>query len=118
MTDKCQKCGTPTRYINSLQMFQTICDSCWQKRDRKAHYPIDIFMKRMQKLGIRVKLTKNVPWVYLDSVNEIKIKEKFHSDHGFTAFYTPIRLDSVAKFSDMKQVFKKIREIIENGQET
>jgi hypothetical protein len=66
---------------------------------------IDKFVRRLDKIGITVKLSANYPWIYLDEVNGEFVTEKYRSEHGFTAFFY---VNSV-KFSDRREVFKLIR---------
>lgn len=66
---------------------------------------IDKFVRRLNKIGIVVKLSANYPWIYLDEVNGAFVTDKYRSDHGFTAFFY---VDSV-KFSDRREVFRLIR---------
>lgn len=66
---------------------------------------IDKFVRRLNKIGIVVKLSANYPWIYLDEVNGAFVTDKYRSDHGFTAFFY---VNSV-KFSDRREVFKLIR---------
>ena len=37
---------------------------------------ITVFLERLKKIGIEVKLVGNYPWVYLDEICGIKVKEK------------------------------------------
>ena len=72
---------------------------------------IERFVRRLKRIGIDVQLSANCPWVYLDSVNnQVLMGELFHSDHGFTAFWLPVRLDQVPIFTDRRAVFAKVRE--------
>lgn len=67
------------------------------------------FIDRLGKIGIKVELMSNVPWIYLDKVNGNKVKEKYEGDHGFTAFWYPVRVGEQIKFTSIKEVFKMIR---------
>lgn len=107
----CIKCNQPTRFIQSLNMYQTTCDECHEKEEMKRWYIIDSFKNKLKRIGINVEMTFNAPWIYLDKVNGVKVKEKFYANHGFTAFFYPVKLSSKIKFSDMKYVFDKIRQI-------
>ena len=69
---------------------------------------IDKFVRRLNKIGVAVKLSANYPWIYLDEVNGEFVTEKYRSEHGFTAFFF---VHSV-KFSDRREVFKLIRTYI------
>lgn len=71
------------------------------------------FTTRLAKIGITVDLIGNAPWIYLVSVNEIPVKENFLGNHGFTAFWYPIRMGDKVRFSDRRKVFQKIREVLQ-----
>lgn len=66
------------------------------------------FVERLKKIGIKVELFGNYPWIYLDRVNGKKITERFEGNHGFTAFF--LQLDGSAKPTDISKIFKTIRE--------
>jgi hypothetical protein len=71
---------------------------------------IKVFVERLKKLGIEVKLMGNYPWVYIDEICGIKVKERFEGNHGFTLIFLPPRLDSpVSEFTDITEIFKLIR---------
>ena len=51
---------------------------------------LTVFVNRMKKLNIDVKLGGNYPWIYIDEINGVRVKKEdyFLGDHGFTiAFY-------------------------------
>ena len=73
---------------------------------------IDKFVNRLNHIGIEVTLTANYPWVYLETVNNKKIKENFCANHGFTAFFMPIDNKQKVRFSDRRAVFSKIRSML------
>ena len=71
---------------------------------------ITAFVERLKKIGIEVKLVGNYPWVYIDEICGIKVKERFEGNHGFTLIFLPSRLDSpVSEFTDITEIFKLIR---------
>lgn len=70
---------------------------------------LDVFVKRMKKLGIDIQLIANYPWIYLDKVNGNKVKEKYMADWGFTIAFLPIRRDKELQFTDINEIFKIIR---------
>ncbi len=70
------------------------------------------FCRRLEKIGISVELAGNYPWIYLDKVNDIKVKGNYQANHGFTAFWSGVELNSKVVFSDRKVVFNKIRETL------
>jgi len=72
---------------------------------------LDIFRKRMLKLGIELQMSSNYPWIYIDSVNGNRIKREdyFEGNHEFTIGFHPIRQDQVFEFTDIGEIFKLIR---------
>jgi len=63
-------------------------------------------VRRLNKIGIDIELSCNFPWVYLDSVNSVKITEKKNASHGYCITYNTDRRN--LRFR--KDLFKKIRE--------
>jgi hypothetical protein len=75
---------------------------------------IKVFVDRLKKIGIEVKLVGNFPWVYIDEICGKKVTETFEGNHGFTLIFLPGRLDSpVSEFTDIKEIFKLIRKYVE-----
>ena len=71
---------------------------------------ITVFVERLKKIGIEVKLVGNFPWVYIDEICGIRVKEKFAGNHGFTLIFLPGRNDSPpSEFTDIEETFKLIR---------
>ena len=71
---------------------------------------LDVFVKRLKKIGIDVKLAGNFPWIYLDKICGIKVTERFQANHGFTVMFLPGRNDSPpSNFTDITEIFKLIR---------
>jgi hypothetical protein len=73
---------------------------------------ITIFVERLKKIGIEVKLAGNYPWVYLDEINGKRVIEKFQGNHGFTIAFLPIRENQELNFTDISEIFKLIRKYI------
>ena len=74
---------------------------------------IKVFVERLKKIGIEVKLQGNFPWVYLDEICGIKVKEKLYGNHGFTIIFLPGRTDSPpSEFTDIAETFKLIRKYV------
>ena len=49
---------------------------------------LSTLVERLQKIGINITLAGNAPWIYLNSINGVRVTEKFYANHGFTiAFY-------------------------------
>jgi len=70
---------------------------------------VERFIKRTSKLGIEIKLSANLPWIYIHSINGKRVTERFHAEHGFTAFWYPVKLDQDYAFSNRREVFKLVR---------
>jgi hypothetical protein len=65
-------------------------------------------VNRLKRIGIEIKCTGNVPWIYLSSVNGNQVKETGNGgNHGFTiAWYKD---NGTELHSNMKGVFELIR---------
>jgi hypothetical protein len=82
---------------------------------------INRFDIRLKKIGVNIELNGNYPWIYLDKINGVKVKEVYQARHGFTAFFLDKEsldernLDFVSKtrFSNRRKVFKLIRKYLE-----
>lgn len=70
---------------------------------------INVFVDRLKKIGIKVELWTNFPWIYLHKVNGSLINERFKAEYGFTIAFHPIRDGDDFKFTDIKEIFKIIR---------
>ncbi len=71
---------------------------------------ITVFVERLKKIGIDVKLSGNFPWVYIDEICGKRVTEKFVANHGFTIIFLPGRNDSPpSEFTDIKEIFKLLR---------
>ena len=70
---------------------------------------LSIFIDRMKKINIDVKLAGNYPWIYIDKINGQKVTEIFYGDHGFTIAFQPIRKDQDIYFTDIGEIFPLIR---------
>lgn len=77
---------------------------------------ITTFIHRLNKIGINITLFANYPWIYLDTVNNIKVKERFKAEHGFTIYFTSVRPDKTGNFTDLRTIFKQIRKVLNEGQ--
>ena len=75
-------------------------------------YLIKTFISRLDKLGITVTFAANYPWIYFDTINGKKATGTFHAVHGWTAFFSPVEIQGKVKFSDRREVFKKVREML------
>ena len=70
---------------------------------------VTIFIERLKKIGIELKLGGNYPWVYIDYINGKRVTEKFQGNHGFTLFFAPIKKGKEIEFTDITEIFKLIR---------
>lgn len=70
---------------------------------------LKVFIKRMDRLGIKVELVGNYPWIYIDKINGKKVEEKFEGNHGFTIAFLPIRKEQKMKFTDIGEIFRLVR---------
>lgn len=73
---------------------------------------IDSFVNRLKKIGVEVQLSSNYPWLYLYRVNGKLVKEKLHSDYGFTIFFRAVRMGQVDMITDISEIFKTIRKYL------
>ncbi|MCY9874073.1 hypothetical protein [Vibrio barjaei] len=73
--------------------------------------------KRLKKLGIEIEFGCNAPWIYIDSINNIRITETFAGNHGFTAFFLGKTTHNDCKFSNIRKVFELIRKQISTEHE-
>ena len=77
---------------------------------KKTGDKIKVFVERLKKIGIDVKLSGNYPWVYITEICGKRVTEKFYGNHGFTIIFLPVRNDSPpSEFTDIKEIFKLIR---------
>ena len=76
----------------------------------KSIEKLKVFVDRLNKIGIEVKLSGNFPWIYLDKICGKRVTETFSANHGFTVMFLPGRNDSpVSEFTDITEIFKLIR---------
>jgi hypothetical protein len=63
-------------------------------------------VERLQKIGIRLDLMGNFPWIYLTHVNGKRVKkEDWTANHGFTiAFF-----NGELEMTNLKETFNLIR---------
>lgn len=71
---------------------------------------LETFIRRLDRIGIKVELFGNYPWVYLDRINGKKVRERYLAEHGFTVAFQGVKLGQELKFTDTKEIFKLIRE--------
>lgn len=72
---------------------------------------LTIFVDRMEKIGVKVELGGNFPWIYIDSINGKRVKEEdfYLGNHGFTIAFLPIRPKQELEFTDIEKIFKLVR---------
>jgi hypothetical protein len=71
---------------------------------------LEILGKRLEKIGIKIELMGNYPWVYLYSVNGVRVTERFEGNHGFTIAFQAIRPNQKPiQFTDLTEIFKILR---------
>ena len=70
---------------------------------------LTIFIDRMKKLGINIELIGNYPWIYIHTINGVRVTERFMGNHGFTIAFTPVKLGEELSFTDIGEIFKLIR---------
>lgn len=76
---------------------------------------LGVFVERLKKIGIEVKLSGNFPWIYLNEICGKRVTETFQANHGFTVMFLPGRNDSpVSEFTDITEIFKLIRKYVKN----
>jgi hypothetical protein len=66
---------------------------------------------RLAKIGIKIDLSGNYPWIYLDKVNGNRIKEEdyYLGNHGFTIAFLPSKIGKKMELTDITKVFEIIR---------
>ena len=75
----------------------------------KSTDKISIFKNRLKMIGIDIELVSNYPWLYIIEINGIVVTEIHKSEHCFTLAYLPIRNNQEIQFTDLKEIFKLIR---------
>jgi hypothetical protein len=73
---------------------------------------LELFIKRLKKIGINIEIVTNYPWIYIYKINEKTVKEKFMANHGFTIAFMPIHKEQKLKLTDTKEIFKLIRKYL------
>lgn len=74
-----------------------------------SFFDLNVFVARMKKLGITLKFSSSIPWVYIDEICGKKVTEKYASEHGFVIGYR----NQYFKFEYEKEMFNLIRKYIE-----
>ena len=78
---------------------------------------LDVFVKRMKKLGIKIELMGNYPWIYIYKVdgNTIQREDYFEGNHGFTIGFLPVKAGEPIHFTDITKIFELVRKYRNNG---
>lgn len=71
--------------------------------------PIANLRRRLWRMGISVEFIANIPWIYLTKINGNPVAEKYHSEHGFTIGYYPVKAGEVVKLIETRVIFDLIR---------
>jgi len=76
--------------------------------------PLSTLRQRMQRIGIEIEFVGNFPWIYLDRVNGIRIRqEDFTANHGFNIAWFGIRNEDKIKLAeDPKIIIALIRRYV------
>lgn len=71
---------------------------------------LDIFIRRLKKLGIEIKIGANIPWIYLDYINGKRVTEIYNANHGFNIAFLNYK-DGIV-FDNIEATFNLIRKYI------
>ena len=69
--------------------------------------PLHKLHRRLLAINIVTTYIGNYPWVYLDTVNKKRVKEKFMAEHGFTV--ATVSIGGKIELTDTKKIFEIIR---------
>lgn len=71
---------------------------------------LTVFVDRMKKLGIEVKLSGNYPWIYLEEINGKRVQKDdyYLGNHGFTIAFIPLK-DKPMEITDISRTIELIR---------
>ena len=69
--------------------------------------PLHKLHRRLLAINIVTTYNGNYPWVYLDTVNKKRVKEKFMAEHGFTV--ATVSIGGKIELTDTKKIFQIIR---------
>jgi hypothetical protein len=73
---------------------------------------LEVFIKRLKKIGINIEIITNYPWIYIYKINEKTVKEKFMANHGFTVAFMPIHKEQKLELTDISEIFKLIKKYL------
>ncbi len=69
-------------------------------------------VRRLKRAGVETTYFSNYPWMYIDTINGRKVREKYDSEHGWVVGYQPIRPGEEFRFTNTKAIFKLIRKYL------
>jgi hypothetical protein len=99
-------CGKYRKDITSRQYHANLKDGLVSFHNEAA---VKRVCRRLSKIGVDVKLVANFPWIYLDTVNGVKVSGTKNSEHGWCITYHNTDLRNLTFRRDL---FSKIREIV------
>jgi hypothetical protein len=74
---------------------------------------IEVFIKRLEKIGIKLELIGNIPWIYLHKVNGniVKREDFINANHGYCIAWSGTRLGDKPHLNwhDIEKTFELIR---------
>jgi hypothetical protein len=76
--------------------------------------PITTLKNRLAKICIEIEFHGNIPWIYLYSVNGVRVRrEDFTANHGFNIAWYPIhREEPIRLAEDPKEIIALIRKYV------
>ena len=74
--------------------------------------PLHKLHRRLLAINIVTTYIGNYPWVYLDTVNKKRVKEKYMARHGFTV--ATVSIGGKIQLTDTKKMFQIIRKYCNN----
>jgi hypothetical protein len=81
---------------------------------------LTILKNRLSKIGIEIEMSLNLPWIYLDRINGIRVRrEDFTENHGFNLAWYPIREgEQICLAEDPKTIINLIRRYVRESKLT
>lgn len=72
-------------------------------------HDLAVFQRRLKRIGIKIELASNVPWVYLVRVNNNTVRQSdFTAHYGFTIAWAVCE-NKIVLDHDTKRIFEIIR---------
>lgn len=66
-------------------------------------------VQRLERVGVKIDLAGNLPWVYMVSINGKAVTEKLNSEHGYTVCYVTGSEREEVSWTNTKLMFNLIR---------